>query len=207
MPKLDLDDAYSIETPEDNKRYYAKFAETYDSGFAADMDFRLPVLVADRFVAAGGAGPVLDFGCGTGLVGEALAANGTGPVDGLDLSPEMLDRARDKGVYRSLMEGDILDGLVLAEGQYDGVTSSGTFTHGHVGPEALDALLRLARPGAVFALSINAEHFASRGFSQKLAALDGQIAGLQTPEVAIYGDRSTGAHKDDMGIIAVFRKR
>lgn len=162
MPKPDLENAYDLKTTDDAKRLYADWAETYDQDFAADMDFVLPQRVAQAFADAGGAGPVLDFGTGTGLVGKALAKLGIGPVDGADLSPEMLAVARRKGVYRDLVEGDVLDGYTMPGAPYAGVVSSGTFTHGHVGPEAIDVLLTLAAPGAQFALSINGAHFELR---------------------------------------------
>jgi predicted TPR repeat methyltransferase len=206
MPKPDLDNAYSLKTAEDARRLYADWAETYDTTFAQAMDFAVPTHVAEAYVAAGGGGPVLDFGCGTGLVGAVLARLGCGPVDGTDLSPEMLEVAGRKGVYRNLIAGDVFAGLDIADGEYAGVVSSGTFTHGHVGPDALDELLRVAAPGARFALSINGVHFAAAGFAGKFAALDGRITGLTLPEVRFYGDAATGAHKDDTGMIAMFRK-
>ena len=33
---FDLTDAYSVETPEDNVDLYARWADTYESGFVAD---------------------------------------------------------------------------------------------------------------------------------------------------------------------------
>lgn len=206
MPKPDLENAYSLKTPDDARRLYADWAETYDASFAVEMDFVLPQRVAAAFSDAGGSGPVLDFGTGTGLVGEELARLGVGPLDGADLSPEMLAMARGKGVYRALYEGNILEGMRPDGVPYAGVVSSGTFTHGHVGPEAIDALLGLAAPGAQFALSINGEHFEAAGFGAAFAALSDRITDLRLPEVRYYGDKATGAHKDDVGKIALFRK-
>ncbi|GFR83657.1 Williams-Beuren syndrome chromosomal region 27 protein-like [Elysia marginata] len=45
---------------------------------------------------------IMDLGCGTGLVGEALHAAGFTNIDGLDPSQGMLDVARSKGVYKEL---------------------------------------------------------------------------------------------------------
>jgi len=206
MPKPDLNNAYALQTVADARRLYADWAETYDADFAEKMDFVLPVRVAEAFVAAGGAGPVLDFGTGTGLAGQALTALGVAPVDGADLSPEMLAVARRKGVYRDLVAGDVMAGLDIADAQYAGVISSGTFTHGHVGPDAIDELLRIAAPGAQFALSINGAHFETAGFAAKFQALRGRIGDVQLPELNFYGGGATGAHKDDTGRIALFCK-
>ena len=207
MPKPDLENAYSLKTPEDSRRLYGDWAETYDESFAGAMDYAAPRIVAQAFADAGGTGPVLDFGCGTGLVGEYLAQAGIGPIDGLDLSPEMLGVAQRKGVYRDLIEGNILDGLEMPDGIYAGITCSGTFTHGHVGPEAINALLQVAAPGARFAVSINAEHYRAQGFEAKFQELDGRIAGLTLREISLYGEGATGPHKDDTGLIALFKKR
>ncbi|MGJ8555851.1 MAG: methyltransferase, partial [Sulfitobacter geojensis] len=69
MKDPDLDAAYALETPADNQRLYADWAESYDHGFAKDMDYRLPQIVADLLVDLfDGQGVVLDVGAGTGLV-------------------------------------------------------------------------------------------------------------------------------------------
>lgn len=51
---------------------------------------------------------ILDLGCGTGLVGEVFAGQ-YDAIDGIDLSPRMINRARAKGLYRTLVAGDITD--------------------------------------------------------------------------------------------------
>lgn len=202
MTKPDLDAAYSLETPEDSKRLYADWAETYDSDFAERMQFLMPGTVARIYAEAGGAGPVLDAGAGTGLVGEELARCGVGPVDALDISPEMLAVAGRKGVYRALHEGDLTGRLDLPDGAYAGVVSSGTFTTGHVGPDAIDELMRVAAPGALFVIAINAAHYAAQGFEAKLAALPG----LRLEEHRYYGEGATGEHRESVAKVAVFRK-
>lgn len=209
MTKTDpgLEAAYSLKTPDDSRDLYARWADDYDSGFAEAEGYDLPKATAQVFAGAGGAGPVLDVGAGTGLCAIALKAAGIGPIDGVDISPEMLEVARGKGVYGQLLEADLYKGVDVPDGTYAGVVSSGTFTHGHVGPEVLDELLRLAAPGALFALSINAAHYESHGFAAALEALGERIDGLELPEVRIYGADATGEHKDDLSKVALFRKR
>ena len=127
--------AYALDGQDACLRLYADWAQSYDAGFAAAMEYRLPAHVAAAFLAAGPpAGPVLDVGAGTGLCAAALRAQGfAGPIDGVDLSQEMLDVAAAKGVYRALYRADVTRPLNLPEA-YAGVVSAGTFTSGHVGP-------------------------------------------------------------------------
>ncbi|MCP4821299.1 MAG: class I SAM-dependent methyltransferase [Shimia sp.] len=202
-----LDAAYALSTPEDSKRLYADWADTYDQDFAASSDYNLHIQVARQFAVAGGIGPVLDVGAGTGLLADALAPLIDAEIDGTDISAEMLEKARAKGIYRHLFSGDLTRTLPVPDGTYKGITSSGTFTNGHVGPEAIDELLRITASKGLIALSINAQHYASAGFAAKLDSISAQITDLRLPEVRIYGDTASGDHKDDTALIALFRKR
>ncbi|MEM6595609.1 MAG: class I SAM-dependent methyltransferase, partial [Pseudomonadota bacterium] len=168
MSKPDLDSAYALKSPEDSQKLYAEWAETYDESFARASGYLLPQVVAETFVAEGGVGPVLDVGAGTGLVGEELAKRGVALIDGTDISQEMLAEAALKDCYETLFEGDVTATLSVDDETYSGIISAGTFTHGHVGPEAFDELLRVAATEALFTISINAAHFASLGFQTKL---------------------------------------
>jgi predicted TPR repeat methyltransferase len=199
----DLHDAYALGTPDDSRRLYADWAPTYDEGFARRRGYRLPEAVAAAYAARDGAGPVLDLGAGTGLVGQRLAARGIGPVDGTDISPEMLAEARQKDCYRALIAGDLTTGLGLAPAGYAGLVSAGTFTLGHLGPEVLPSLLPLARPGGLVAMSVNARHWDATGFAAALAALD--PADLTLDDVPIYDAGED--HAGDRAYIVTFRVR
>lgn len=192
-----LSDAYALTSPEANRRLYDSWATTYDREFAGPQDYLLPGHVARTFAAAGGRGPVLDIGAGTGLVGQHLAALGIGPVDGVDISPEMLEVAAAKGVYRSLTVADLTQGHPLPGAPYAGLVSSGTFTLGHLGPAAIAPLLDLAAPGALVVFSVNAVHFAQAGFAGALAALAPRLAAQADEILPIYGPRADPAHRDD----------
>jgi predicted TPR repeat methyltransferase len=204
--KPDLSAAYALQTPDDSKRLYAEWANSYDSDFARGQDYILHLHVAQVFAQSGGIGPVLDIGAGTGLCGEALNRHGTTDIDGTDISPEMLNVARSKGVYNALFEGNILEKLPVSGGHYNGIVSSGTFTTGHVGPEGLDEVIRIAAQGALVALSVNAQHYKASGFEEKLAQLGDLVSDLILTEVQIYGETATDAHKDDTALIVQFRR-
>lgn len=201
-----LDAAYSLQTPEDNLRLYRDWAENYDRDFAEGHGYVLPLRVAEGFVGKAGEGPVLDLGAGTGLCGEALHRLGIDPVDATDLSREMLDVAEAKVIYRRLFTGNMLDRLPVEDGVYAGAISSGTFTHGHVGPEALVEVLRILRPGGLCALSVNRAHYESKGFASALDQLSKQIMDLDLTDVAIYRDGAEGAHSGDRAFVVTFRK-
>jgi len=212
-PHFDLADAYAVETPDDNRGLYARWATTYESGFIAENGYVYHLGVAGAFAAAARSddGPVLDVGCGTGLVGAALRSSGPWVVDGLDLSPEMLDEARSKTtgdggpVYGDLHIGDLTATLDLATGAYGAVVSCGTFTHGHVGPGAFDELHRIARPGALFAIGINPEHFTNLGFAARFAsdAAAGRISESVVHRVETY---ASGDHAGQVSPVVVFRR-
>ncbi len=206
--KPDLQAAYSLTSPEESRRLYAEWAGDYDESFAAREDYQLHIHTARAFVAAGGQGPVLDVGAGTGLCGAILSDLGVGPIDATDISADMLAQAMRKDIYRDAIEADITEGIPVRRESYSGIVSSGTFTHGHVGPEALDELLRIARHGAQFALSINTEHFRDAHFADKFRQLETghRICRLKLHEVRIYGDMAVGPNKDDTAWIALFEK-
>jgi SAM-dependent methyltransferase len=136
-----------------------------------------------------------------------MVMRGAFALDGLDISADMLAVAAKKGLYRKTIVADLSGTLNLPDSSYGAVVSSGTFTHGHVGPDALDELLRIAKPGAIFVLSINAEHFDARGFGTKFTQLGPSIRDLTHRTVDIYGESADAAHRQDQALIAVFRKR
>ena len=53
-------------------------------------------------------GPVLDLGCGTGLLALVLADLPFGPFTGVDLSEAMLAKARGKNLYADLQQTDLV---------------------------------------------------------------------------------------------------
>lgn len=72
-----------------------------------ELGYRVPGLIRRHviaFAAEASTGPVLDLGCGTGLVALALSDLALGPFTGVDLSPRMLERAREKALYATLRE-------------------------------------------------------------------------------------------------------
>jgi len=128
---------------------YAGWSSLYDAQMDGNLD--LVLLERVRDVDWGAVRSAVDLGCGTGRIGAWLAQRGVTPVDGVDLTPEMLDRARRRGVYRTLREEDVC-ATSLAGETADLVVSC--LVIGHV-PELAPAygeIDRLLRPGGRFVL-------------------------------------------------------
>ena len=96
---------------------------------------------------------VLDLGCGTGLSGAALRGLAR-QLTGIDLSPRMLARARERGFYDRLIEGDIVQVLAGQDASFDLVVAADVFVY--IGD--LEAVLASAgqvlRPGGWLAFSV-----------------------------------------------------
>ena len=205
-----LKGALGLTGPEACLAYYRDWAASYDQGFASEMQYLLPAHVAAAFMGTGARGPVLDVGAGTGLLADSLRQMGfQDPIDAVDFSVEMLERAAEKRIYAGLFQADITRPLTLPR-RYGGIVSSGTFTAGHVGPGALPNLLAVAAPQAQFALSINRRVWTAAGFDVALEALAGdrKISDLHLIEVEVYGAAAAGIdaeHAADRAMIALFR--
>lgn len=217
-----MNDAYSLETPQDNKDLYAKWADSYDDDFIVSHGYVYNQGVAELFARyASPGGSILDVGCGTGAVGVALASQGlAGELDGIDISPEMLavagakTQADGSPLYENLIEADLTKPLDLASNSYTGgVISAGAFTHGHLGPECIDELLRVAAPGSTAAIGINSAHYVVHGFADYLEHKQeaGEISKVEIVELSIYdAAAATVDDKDDLdtlSYVAIFINR
>lgn len=187
---LGLDEAYSVKTPDDNRRLYAKWAATYESSFVDAKQYRYPKAIAEVFNdVLPPVTRVLDIGTGTGLTGMYVTRlRPEVVIDGMDISPEMLAQAklktREDGsvVYRALYERDLTVAVPNENASYEALFSSGTFTHGHLGPECLRNLLPLLAHDGWLVVGVNNEHFESKGFAAELESLVA-LGAIQSPEI------------------------
>jgi SAM-dependent methyltransferase len=206
-PEEELRSACRLRSARAAAERYDAWAGTYDKGFARAMGYVAPRRIAEVFAARAGAedAPVLDVGAGTGLVAEALPGR---EIDGIDISEGMLARAGEKGLYGRRIVADLTQPLALGDAGYGGIVSAGTFSHGHVGAEALPELLRVARPGALFALGTIPAVFdeARIGSALALMVAGGAITPVGFVEIAIY-EGAEHPHMHDRGLVMVFRKR
>ena len=149
--------AYGLDGLDESLRFYTEWADDYDERMEEHLGYVAPRFTAERLAAHldDRSAAILDIGCGTGLTYQYLAALGFSTCDGVDVTPAMIAKSRERGIYRDLYEADITKPLDMADAAYDAAISSGTFTHGHVGAEAIPEIVRILKPGALFACSIH----------------------------------------------------
>ncbi|MGH3431483.1 MAG: class I SAM-dependent DNA methyltransferase, partial [Thermocrispum sp.] len=95
---------------------YAGWAGSYEDSVADVMD--LALLDELSTVDWPAVRRAADLGCGTGRTGAWLRERGVEAIDGVDLTPEMLAVARERGVFRDLVEADVAE-TGLPGGAYD----------------------------------------------------------------------------------------
>ena len=207
--KKGLNDAYSVKTPEDNIKLYKVWASSYDDDFAKKNDYRSPVLISNYYDKYSNKNdvPVLDVGAGTGLIAEVMNKKNTIDIDAIDISPEMLESAKSKNCYNKLIEADLTKILDIDNNYYGAIVSAGTFTHGHIGPNALDELLRVTKPSGLFVITIHSKVYVNQNFEQKFQDINEQITDLTFHEEKAYGNNPDKDHGNDTVFITVFRKK
>ncbi len=207
--KIELNDAYSLKTPEDSIKLYKKWAQTYDEDFALSFNYQSPKKISSFFIehSRNTDTPILDVGAGTGLVGELLNSKSKKEIIGIDISAEMLNQAKLKQCYSSLIEADITKKIPLKNNSIGAVVSAGTFTHGHVGAEAFDELLRITKPGGLFVLSINSKMFIKGGFKKKFLTIKNKISSPIFKKFNAHGEHKNERFDEVEIIASIFRKQ
>jgi ubiquinone/menaquinone biosynthesis C-methylase UbiE len=131
--------------------------KTYDAWVDYDRDlflarYRGPNLISHflkKFISS--KARILDVGCGTGLVGEALKKAGDGYVlVGTDLSQGMLDRAKSKNVYEKLIKANLRKRLPFKSNTFDAVVCVGVFEHFKTIKRELRDLARISKRYVAF---------------------------------------------------------
>lgn len=135
---------------------YEQWVATYEQTVEDAMD--LALLDQLRVPSWDEVRRAADLGCGTGRTGAWLRERGAAAVDGVDLTPQMLDVARSRGVHRRLLEADAT-ATGLESGSYDLVVTSLMDEHLPDLQPLYDEAWRLAAPGALFVLVVFHPHF------------------------------------------------
>jgi len=170
--------AYSLSNDAEAQSLYQDWAETYDETMLEGLAYATPRKTAAMLSKKmpDGTCRILDVGSGTGLAGQNLAEQGFSNIDALDYSTAMLavaQRRQCEGskVYNLVIEADLNQPLDIRDEVYDAMICTGTFTHAHVGADALDELFRVLKPGGLFACTVHQDIWVPQGFDKKTKEL------------------------------------
>lgn len=199
-----FDAVYKLTTLDQSAAHYAKFAETYETAMA-ENGYITPKRCAEALAGAGAdkSRPVLDVGCGSGLSGLALRAEGYGTLDGTDYSDEMLEQARTKNLYRDLWQADLTEPAPERAETYAAICAAGVLNPAHAPAEALDTIMGMLEPGGLFAFSLNDHAVKDGSYEGRINTLiDCGAAELMFRE---YGEHMPG--QDLKAWVYVLKKR
>jgi SAM-dependent methyltransferase len=169
---------------------YAEWAPSYERVVQDEMDLRLlERLTAVQWAAARRA---LDLACGTGRIGRWLRGQGVARLDGIDLTPQMLEQARAKGVYDGLLLGDLL-ATGLPPAAYDLLTVVLADEHLATLPPLYREAARLCAPGGRLVLVGYHPHFLMLGIPTHFEREGGQPVAIES-HVHLLSDHVKAAH-------------
>ncbi len=135
------------------------YAPRFERHLVDGLGYRGPAVLTatlDRLAPGRAFARALDLGCGTGLMAAALEDR-VAAIDGVDLSPAMVERARRTGRYTVLTVGS-LDAALAASpaAAYDLITAADVFAYvGGLAP-VLGGISRSLAPRGLLAFTVQA---------------------------------------------------
>lgn len=131
------------------------YSQTFEDDLLGSLNYQGHILI-DRAVRAVGTKPptiILDAGCGTGLCAMLLRPLATTLI-GVDLSPQMIDRARQADLYDHLIVGDLTQTLRAHAGAIDVIVAGDVIVYIGECHDLFDAVATALRPSGIFAFTI-----------------------------------------------------
>ena len=165
---------YKLKTTDEVMKYYDEWGK--ENKYNKDMfawNYTGPKETVETFkeFATNKDSIIFDAGCGTGLVGLELKKSGYKNFPGADLSQKLLDTVPDN-LYQKLIKVDLNKPIAVQDNFYDAVMCVGTFTFGHVKPQALDEFVRITKKNGLICFTINEGIYIDYGFDKKIKTLN-----------------------------------
>lgn len=140
---------------------YDKWAQTYED-YVTSLDYKGPGNLANELYDYINlnkiADPtILDFGCGTGLLGKEISlklANQIFSLDGIDISEEMIRICKSKNIYNNIWKKNLFNESIPKINQYDVIISCGVFLEGHVSFEMINILLNYTKQSGILIFTL-----------------------------------------------------
>jgi predicted TPR repeat methyltransferase len=133
---------------------FDKYAGSFDKHLIDTLKYDAPKkLIGLLKLSINSRFEILDIGCGTGLMGKLLKPYAS-KIVGVDLSKEMLARAKLTGVYDKLISEEILEFLNKCNDKFDLVVSSDVFIYIGELSNIFMTLSRIVKTGGFFCFSL-----------------------------------------------------
>lgn len=136
---------------------FDNYAEFFDDHLTGTLHYRVPEALAALVSETGRTlANAVDVGCGTGLSGAAFRSM-IETIDGIDLAPRMIEKARERDLYRHLAVGDaaeILPHDPVFAGPYDLVIAADVFIYIGALDTVFPALAAALSPDGLMAFSV-----------------------------------------------------
>ena len=135
---------------------FDRYADRFDQDLVGKLGYTAPELLrsaVDRVAPAAAGLRILDLGCGTGLAGVAFKPLAS-LLAGVDLSPRMVEKARQRRLYDELTVGDVVEAMERAPGGWDLLVAADVLVYiGDLVP-VFAAAARALPPGGYFAATV-----------------------------------------------------
>jgi predicted TPR repeat methyltransferase len=136
---------------------FDRYADRFDAHLKEKLNYRAPEMLAQTIAPYLPERPlnVLDLGCGTGLCGPLLRPYAA-RLAGVDLSPAMIEKARERNIYDDLQVGDLVDAMQKLPQPADLLVAADVLIYiGDLAP-TFEAAAKSLRAGGIFAFSVEA---------------------------------------------------
>jgi len=164
---------YKLKKTDEVMKYYDEWGEgnKYDKDMV-DWNYTGPKETSEIFAKyqTNKNAKIYDAGCGTGLVAVELKKYGFNNFYGADLSKKLLDLVPNN-LYKKLDQIDLNKKIEEDDGTFDAIMCVGTFTFGHVKPQALTEFLRITKNKGLICFTINEGIYEEYGFDKKIDQL------------------------------------
>jgi predicted TPR repeat methyltransferase len=192
------------------KGLFDQYADAFDEHLVEALEYKTPTFLVDVMRALvtpkADSLDVLDLGCGTGLCGPLLRPFARTLV-GVDLSPKMLAKARERGGYDELVCDEVAAYLAGQPQRFDVGVAADVFVYIGDLSAVFTGMRQVLRPGGLFGFSVEAgdgtdfilqptHRFAhSLGYLHRLAAVHGfAVESLESRVIRKNRDTDVSGH-------------
>ncbi len=110
---------------------FDNYAANFENSLKYNLKYKIPISITEiimKYNKFDSLGSIVDLGCGTGLLGVEIKTM-CRYLEGVDLSENMLDKAREKNLYNKLVKQDIINYLSNMSSSFDYFIATDVFIY------------------------------------------------------------------------------